>query len=334
VIYLNSVVPIPRPLHGWTAVGLIATLTFVNWRSTRWGASVQNATTVIKVGFLLLLISLPLLMQKVNVSNLYPLWPEETNVYFWRSVGVAAVAVLWPYDGWVNIGPLAEEIHHPQRNIPIALGVGILIVICVYVGANTIYHLVLPMESVAGSSVVASDVFAVLLPRVGIPLAALGVMCSTFGATQSNLLTGPRIYFAMARDNLLPRRLAEVHSSFATPANAVLMQGTWASILVLAAYQWKARPADAFDSLTDFVIFGGSLFYALAVTSVFVLRWRRPHAPRPYRTWGYPLTPAIYLAAFAVALTSMLIDKWQETAIGSSLIVAGVVYYLWRSRAA
>jgi APA family basic amino acid/polyamine antiporter len=307
-------------------------LTLINWRSTRWGATVQNVTTVAKVGFLLLLLVLPWLFGRANVANLSPMWPDEIDGSFWRSVGIAAIAVLWPYDGWINIAPLAEEIRHPQRNIPRALVVGMGIVILVYLGANASYHLVMPMDRVADSQAVASDTFSVLLGRVGAPLAALGVMCSTFGATQSNMLTGPRIYFAMARDNLLPSRLGDVHATYATPANAVLIQGVWASLLVIVAYAWKSRPIDAFDALTDFVIFGGSLFYALAVASVFVLRIRQPHLPRPYRTWGYPWTPALYLLAFAAALVSMLVDKWQQTAAGSLLILAGVAYYAWRAR--
>jgi APA family basic amino acid/polyamine antiporter len=330
VISLNQVIPIPRQVHGWTAVALIMSLTIVNWRSTRWGASVQNFTTLIKVGFLLILIAFPLLLGKVHISNLAPLWPEETNVDFWRAIGVAAIAIMWPYDGWINIGPLAEEIRSPQRNIPLALTVGILIVILLYVSVNTMYHLVLPLDQIAQSELPASDVCARLFGAAGITLASFGVMCSTFGATQSNLLTGPRIYFAMARDELLPRRLADVHKSHETPGNAVLMQGIWASVLVLAAYAWKEKPSDAFDSLTDFVIFGGSVFYALAVASVYVFRWRNPEWERPYRTWGYPWTPAVYLATFAALLVSLLIDKWQETAAGSLLIVAGIAYYTGR----
>jgi APA family basic amino acid/polyamine antiporter len=332
VIYLNELLPIPKSLHGPTAIALILFLTLLNWRSTRWGAKLQSTTAVIKLGFILVLVSLPILLSRNDSANLAPLWPEETGVSFWRAIGVAAIAILWPYDGWINIGPLAEEIRNPQRNVPLALAIGMAIIILVYTAANATYHLVLPMYQIAESNAVVSDVFTTLLGRVGAPLAALGVMCSTFGATQSNLLTGPRIYFAMARDGLLPHQLARVHTSYGTPANAVLIQGAWASLLVIAAYAWKSEPIEAFDALTDFVIFGGSLFYALAVASVFVLRVRQPHLPRPYRTWGYPWTPALYLLAFAAALTSMLIDKWQQTAAGSILILAGVAYYHWQER--
>jgi APA family basic amino acid/polyamine antiporter len=327
VIYASQVFQLPDSMHGPAAVALILLLTLLNWRSTRWGATVQSATTVIKIGFLLTLITLPWLLAKADPANLDPLWPSHIDLDIWRAIGIAVVAVMWAYDGWINLAPVAEEVREPQKNIPLALGFGLSLVGVLYVAANTSYHLVLPVNRIADSPAVASDVFAVLLGSIGVPIAALGVMCSTFGATQSNMLVGPRIYFAMARDGLLPRRMARVHAQYATPANAVIVQGIWAAALVAVAYSWTDDPMSAFDTLTDFVIFGGSLFYALAVAAVFVLRLRRPDLPRPYRTWGYPWTPALYLLAFAAVLVSMLIDKWQQSAAGSVIILAGVVYY-------
>jgi APA family basic amino acid/polyamine antiporter len=170
------------------------------------------------------------------------------------------------------------------------------------------------------------------------------------------LLCGPRIYFAMARDRLFPAAIRRVHSRFQTPANAIIAQSVWSMVLVVLAYGWSAptgnaadhgsppaatagseqsliaietpqNPRHAFDALTDFVIFGGSIFYAMAVGAVFVLRWKMPDAPRPYRTWGYPITPALYLLAFGGAMASMLHDKWVQTAAGSVLILAGVIAF-------
>jgi APA family basic amino acid/polyamine antiporter len=337
VIYLAQVITIDDRMQCPIAVGLILLLTLINWRSTRWGANVQGVTTVIKIAFLVALIALPFLLGKASTENLAPIWPQDAGVDFWRAVGLATIAILWAYDGWINIAPVAEDIKNPQRNIPLALTLGMAIIILVYVGANTAYHLVLTMNQVANSDAVASQMFSVILKN-GAVLAALGVMCSTFGATQSNMIVGPRIYFAMARDDLLPRRLSHVHSTYATPANAVLIQGGWAIVLVIVAYQyqWKPEetaafdPRDAFDALTDFVIFGGSLFYALAVAAVFVLRARQPDAPRPYKTWGYPWTPAIYLVAFCALLVSLVIEKLPQTIAGTALIAAGAVYYMWR----
>lgn len=336
VIYFNAAIqdtyPLSQPKQGALAVGLILFLTAVNWRSTRWGASLQNTMALLKVGFLCALILLPFALGAAKIENLGPIWPEDVSLSYWKAIGLAAVAVLWPYDGWINIGPVAEEIKNPQRNIPLALTFGMIVIIVIYAAANTVYHLVLPMEAVANSDAVASDVFVAMFGTKGGQWAALGVMCSTLGATQSNLITGPRIYFAMARDGLLPAGIGTVHHRYETPANAVLAQSVWASLLVVATYAYSSDPYSAFNALTDFVIFGGSVFYALAVGAVFVLRWKQPDLPRPYRTWGYPFTPALYLLAFAYALVSMFINTWRQTAIGSVLILAGVVYYLWAVR--
>jgi basic amino acid/polyamine antiporter, APA family len=346
------------PLSHWTQCGisivLVLICTVVNVLGTRWAANLQNVTAVIKVGFLLFLIAGPLVLLKANPDNLGPLWPASVSLGFWKAIGLATIAVMWPYDGWINIGPVAEEIREPQRNVPRALAIGMLIVIVLYVGANLSYHLVLPMNKVAASPAVATDVSKVLLGSAGAWVAALCVMVSTFGALNSNLLCGPRIYFAMARDRLFPSAIRRVHSRFQTPANAIVAQSAWSLVLVVLAYAWTATaanavnqgvsassphergmvvletpatPGDAFDVLTDFVIFGGSIFYAMAVGAVFVLRWKRPELARPYRTWGYPLTPALYLAAFGGAMASMLHDKWVQTAAGSVLILAGVIAF-------
>jgi APA family basic amino acid/polyamine antiporter len=353
--FLYATVPMSHWMQCAVSLLLVIVCTAVNVVGTRWAAHLQNVTAVIKVGFLLFLIAGPLLLFKADVSNLTPTWPAAVTLDFWRAVGLATIAVMWPYDGWINIAPVAEEIREPQRNVPRALTIGILIIIGVYVGANMSYHLVLPMEQVKNSSAVATDVTKVMLGNAGAWVAALCVMVSTFGALNSNLLCGPRIYFAMARDRLFPAAIRKIHGRFQTPANAIVAQSAWASVLLLVAYAWSAprpidasevrshatselthelaiietpqNPREAFDTLTDFVIFGGSIFYAMAVGAVFVLRRKMPDLPRPYRTWGYPLTPALYLLAFGGAMASMLYDKWLQTAAGSLLIFAGVIAF-------
>ena len=339
------------PLSHWTqcavSVLLVLACTFVNVIGTKSAARLQNVTTVIKVGFLAFLIVGPFFTMQADTRNLGPLWPADLSLVFWRAIGVATIAVLWPYDGWINIAPVAEEIKEPQRNVPFALTVGMLIIITVYLGANLSYHLMLPMDRVAQSPAVATEVSKMLLGSAGAWVAALCVMVSTFGALNSNLLCGPRIYFAMARDRLFPAAIRKVHGRFQTPANAIIAQSAWSLVLVFIAYGWTASaavaeassdaeasilatpasPGDAFDVLTDFVIFGGSIFYAMAVGAVFVLRWKRPELARPYKTWGYPVTPALYLLAFSGALVSMLVDKFAQTLAGSILILAGVIAF-------
>lgn len=318
-------------LHGQMLVtlGLVWLLSAVHYVSTRWTAHVQNVTSVIKVAFLAAIVVLPFLFGKMKTANLQPLWPSEGTAIPWPGVAAAMIAVLWAYDGWINIGPVTEEIHHPQRNVPLALVVGMLLVTLVYVTANCAYHLVLPMATVAGSESVAASTFGVLAGGAAMKIVAFGVLCSMFGAMNSNMLTGPRIYFAMARDGLLPEIVHRVHGRFETPANAVVVQCVWTTLLTVVTFAVSTHPMAAFDSLTNFVIFGGSAFYALAVGAVFVLRYKLPDLPRPYRTWGYPVTPLVYLAAFVYALYSLFAAAPKESFFGLGLIAAGVPFFVF-----
>ncbi len=346
VIYLNEVVPLPTSfLQASLAIGIVLGLSGINYFSTRWGATVQNITTVVKVSFLGAIICLPLLMGKTDAAHLAPVWPAAASPNFWKAIGVAMVAVLWPYDGWINIGPVAEEIKDPQRNVPRGLTLGMLVVIVAYVGANVSYHLTLSMDDLARSvnpatgeigptSTVASDVFAVLFGGPGRTIAAVGVMCSTFGAVNSNMLTGPRIYFAMARDGLLPAAIRTVHAAHQTPGNAILVQGAWTTILLIVFYTREKNPRETFEAMTDSVIFAGLIFYSLSVAAVYVLRRSRPDRPRPYRTWGYPFTPALLLVAYCAAAVSEITERPTESVGVAALIATGMIYYAFASRTA
>ncbi|MDB5348425.1 MAG: amino acid permease [Schlesneria sp.] len=337
VIYFTELVPLPGWGQATMAVGIVIGLSVINILSTRWGATVQNIATVAKVVFLAGLIVLPVLMAKIQPENLHPMWtaPPDggaASLSFWKAIGIAMIAVLWPYDGWINLGPVAEEIREPQRNVPRALTLGLGIVIVIYVGAILSYHLTLTTTHLAESATVAADVFQKLFGSTGAKIAALGVMCSTFGATNSNMITGPRIYFAIARDGLLPRWIHQIHPTRQTPANSIILQAVWTTLLVIVFYAWKEKPKDAFDGLTDSVICAGLIFYSLTVSAVYVLRIRQPNLVRPYKTWGYPVTPALLLMAYAGAFTSLLIEQWKETAGVLILIASGIVYFQFAVR--
>ncbi|HEX5446596.1 MAG TPA: amino acid permease [Pirellulales bacterium] len=330
-IYLDKLVPMSRLGQEGVTLGIVLLLSVVNVVGTRWGAAVQNLTAVLKLGFLAFIIVLPLAVSHTPVETASWL-PETFSPSLWRGLGVAMVAVMWPYDGWINIGPVAEEIRDPQRNVPLALAVGMLVVIAVYVLVNVAYHSVLPIAAIAQSKAVAADVCQALLGDIGGKVVALGVLCSTFGAANSNLLTGPRIYFAMARDGLLPAAISRVHPRWRTPANAIWLQAVWTTVLTVVAYAWKDDPLEAFNALTDFVIFGGLVFYALAVGAVLVFRRTHPEWPRPYRTTGYPLTPIIYLLGVSAALASMVYQEWVQAAAGTALILSGAVFYAFAKK--
>lgn len=322
--FLAEAVPLSHVSQGVITIAMVLILTSINVLGTRWAAWTQNITTVIKVAFLAIIIAGPILLMKANTANLQPLMPVDWSFNFWRAFGVAMVAVYWPYDGWINIGPVAEEIRDPKRNVPLGLALGMTVVIFVYVGANIGYHLTFPISHIQQSQTIAADVFGVLFGPIGVSLAALGVMVSTFGALNSNLLAGPRIYFAMARDGLFPRAIRRVHSRFQTPANAVVAQSTWAIIQIVIVFLVTDNPKNAFDTLTDFVILGGTVFYSLTVAAVYILRFKQPGLERPYKTWGYPITPALYLIASAAVVAS---TKPKQIAAVAGLLVVGYGVY-------
>ncbi len=310
----TTLIPLAHPMQAAVTIVAVLSLTCVNVVGTRWAARTQNVTTVIKLSFLLLLMLGPLIFGRWQLSNLQPLTPSEFTPDFFKAFGLAMVAVFWPYDGWINIGPVAEEVRNPRRNVPLGLGLGVLIVTFVYVGANIGYHLCLPIEVTRESKTIAADVFETFFGKWGVVLASAGVMISMFGALNSNLLAGPRIYFAMARDGLFPKAMRQIHTRFKTPTNAVLAQAAWSLLQIVIAFMVSANPKAAFDVLTDFVVLGGTIFYALVVGAVIVLRRKMPNADRPYKTLFYPLTPIIYLLTALLVVGSMFVTTFSKDA--------------------
>ncbi len=326
-LYLDQLVSLTHIQQAIVAISIVVGLSISNVLSTRWGANVQNIFTAIKLGFLGLIIALPWLFGHGQLAHMQPLVATPESGNFWNAAGIALVAVMWPFDGWINVAPVAEDIRDPQRNVPKALVWGMLIVIAVYLGANLSYHYVMSMQETAASKTIAADVFRGLFGPIGGKLAALGVMCSTFGATNSNMICGPRIYLAMARDGLLPARVHHIHSRWETPANAIILQSAWAVLLIVVFFAWKDNPKAAFDGLTDAVICAGILFYSLTIAAVYVLRRRDPQRERPYRTWGYPWSPLLFFGIYFFVFARLLIVQWKETLGVIGLIAAGVVYY-------
>jgi amino acid transporter len=361
--YFIQLVPPPASVNGqvWqagAAVFAIALVTFVNILGARKGGTLQVLGTALKVGGIVALMFLPFLMGKGSTSNLSPSWPVKVESSLFTGMMAAMVGVLWAYDGWMNITPLAEEIRDPGRNIPRALMLGMATLMAVYLGMTLAYHYVLPMAEVAAAnqeeSGIEKAVAAVycrdLLGARGVLAVSLLVMCSTFISLNGNALTGPRAYFAMARDGLLPGGFAEVHSSFKTPANAVLAQGVWSIVLLVAGTAlivvpppitdgtsgpiwnsmlgaWKQlNKVPLYDLLFTYVIFGANVFYLLAITTVFVLRKKHPELPRPYRTWGYPYTPILYVIAAILLLGNMLVDPQSrvQALAGIGIILLGI----------
>lgn len=342
----------------WQSAIAIAAMTcvaIINVIGTKRGAAVQVLGTALKVGALLALIITPFLLGKTDLARWSPAWPERVDRDFFSAFMVAMVAVLWTYDGWIHVSNVAEEIRDPERNIPRTLIAGGLILMALYISTSLVYHLVLPMDETRSLAKPGADagplnpVSAVFFKRVvgdwgGVAI-ALVVMTSTFIALNGNVLSGPRAYFALARDGLFPKALGRVHQRFQTPAAAIVAQTLWAILLTVVGTalvmipppsglpSWLARPwavlheTPLYDVMYTYVIFGGTLIYTLSIASVFVLRARRPDLHRPYKTWGYPVTPAIYIGAALVLLSNMILSQPFESLAGLGIILAGVPVY-------
>jgi amino acid transporter len=328
-------------------VAAILGLALVNARGVRWGAGLGFAITTVKVGSLVFIAGLPLVFALVPSPTGEAPHPEYLTAPAERpftvaGFGAALIAVLWAYHGWMNLGPVAEEVRAPQRNIPLSLLAGIGIVAALYLSANLAYALVIPHEELARHATdevlkkvpVATAFSERLLGAWGEALVAAAIGVSVFGALNGNLLVGPRLLYAMGADGLAPRKLAEVHPRYHTPAVATLVLAGWAAALVVGVAVLIDRGVlDAkrshFDVLTDFAMFGAVVFETLAVASIFVFRRALPGAARPYRCVGYPLVPLAYVLCFAGVLASYFVrpEKRPEAFTGIGIVLAGAAVY-------
>ncbi|HEY0547519.1 MAG TPA: amino acid permease [Pyrinomonadaceae bacterium] len=238
--------------------------------------------------------------------------------------GAAMLGALWGYDGWNNITLVAGEVKNPQRNIPLALIGGMLIICTLYVFINIAYFYVLDpttVASVPAASSVATEVAQRFLGPVAVSLIAAALLASTFGTLHTSILTGARVPYAMARDRLFFQNLARLSQRTHVPIGALVVQGVWAGILALSG---------SFDTLTDYVIFGSWIFYGLTTAAVFLFRQRMPDAVRPYRAWGYPVVPVLFLLVTAFLLLNTLWTTPVQALTGLGLIALGLpVYWYW-----
>jgi amino acid transporter len=346
------------------SVFVLTGLAALSVRGTFLGGAVQFGITLLKVASLLFIIALPFAVYALvaepshppKVSNLSPTWP--TNGVNWEGFGVALVGVLWAYNGWMNIAPVAGEVKDPNRNIPFAMLAAVFLLIALYCGANLAYSLVLPRDAIVAkdatgrlsSTPLVTEFFSVLIGPVGVVLATAIVMTSILGALNGNILVGPRLLYAMGQDGLAPEAFGRLHARFRTPALAIAAQTGWGCVLLvgvgaLAHYPVPPIPLgfteldlnvppgrSPFDIMTDFVIFGSATFETLAVAAIFVFRRRIPPTPenRPYRCRGYPLVPGLYVALMGAVLLNMFVSDEQRpmALVGMGFIGTGALVYL------
>jgi len=338
------------------AVGLalIALLTFMNTRGLRLGKLVQNVFTTAKTGALVALILLGIIVgvrSGAGAANFSDFWSLRGNLQdvgqsltaataFGLFVGicVAQTNSLFSADAWNNITFTAGEVINPRRNVPLSLALGTILVIGLYLLANIAYLAALPFAAIqnAPSDRVASETANVIFPGTGATIMAIAIMVSTFGCNNGLILAGARAYYAMARDGLFFRRVGELNKNH-VPAWGLIIQGIWAGVLVLPrtvktdAAGMVTGYGNLYGNLLDYVISAALIFYILTIIGVFVLRRKRPDAERPYKAFGYPIVPALYIVGASVILLVLFIYQTATTWPGLLIVLAGVpIYFLWR----
>jgi APA family basic amino acid/polyamine antiporter len=330
---------------------LIALLTWTNTRGLQYGRIVQNVFTTAKTGALIGLIAAGLLLGWSATAvhgNFGALWEARGQVDVAQGLSAAtafglfvALCVsqtgsLFSADAWNNITFTAGEVRDPRRAIPLALALGTAIVIGLYLLANLAYLVTLPLHAIqnAPSDRVATATLDAIVPGAGAALMAIAIMISTFGCNNGLILAGARAYYAMARDGLFFKPVGRLNGA-RVPAAGLLFQGVWAALLVLPRTYNPATGTygNLYSNLLDYVISAALIFYILTIAGVFRLRQTRPGAERPYRAFGYPIVPALYIAGAATVLLVLFVYRPTTTWPGLGIVLLGLpVYVLWRRR--
>lgn len=311
---------------------LIFFLTFINIRGVVLGGNVSAIFTFMKVAAILFLVLIAFAFTNGNFKNFTK---DSTDfisgrVNIFSGVMVSLSAAFWAFDGWNNITYIAGEVKNPRKNIPIGLSIGTLIVLIVYLITNLAYIYVLPIDRIANSHLVAADTASQALGMFGGAFVAFAVMISTFGTSNGTIMVSARLYYSMAREQLFFEPISKIHKKFKTPANSLLLQAMWTSILVISG---------TFDILTDMLIFVSWFFYGMGAFGVFILRKKMPDAQRLYKVIGYPVVPAIFvLFAFTFVIFTIFsdIEMFREgktplinSIFGTTLVLIGIPFYFY-----
>lgn len=318
--YLRTFVPLDGTEQRAAAVAVILLVAAANYRSLRLGAAIQNLSTIAKVVALLALSGVIFAFGDGSAGALGD--PLDLSVTDVGGFGVGLIAALFAFDGWQAATFMGGEIRDPGRALPRALVGATLVIIVVYLVANAAYLYALPLAEAGASTRIAVDAMTVAVGTGGAAAIAALVLLSTFGGLNAGLLTGPRVYYAMAEDRMFFRVVAAVHPRYQTPHVAVAM------LAVLTAINASVR---TFEQLAETFVLLFYPFIALSVAAVFVLRRSRPELVRPYRTWGYPFVPAIFLVGTLAMLGNAVVERTDSVLLALGIVVVGVpAYFIWR----
>ncbi|MCZ2152233.1 MAG: amino acid permease [Bryobacterales bacterium] len=317
--YLSYLLPGIPGLMRWAPVTLIFMLSAVNYLGVRQGALVQNLFTFFKLAGLALLVLGAFFFH--GSSSLHWSMPESLSS---TALSSAMLGAFLAYDGWHYIAFVAGEVIHPRRNLLWSLVIGVVAVMAVYLVVNIAYFHVLPIGVIAASERVAAASAEQTIGPLGAAIVTLTILLSTTGAANGAIMTSPRVYFTQARDGLFFRKLSEIHPRFLTPSASILTQGLWASFLAATG---------SYVTLISYVLFIAWIIHALTVLGLIVLRRKHPEWERPYRVWGYPWAPLLFVAFAAWFVVTTLAARPASSIAGMGIMAAGVpIYYFWRKR--
>lgn len=306
-------------LAGATA---IAGLTGINIVGLRAGARLQNVVTVVKIGSIVGLAAIGLFVPARVEASLFA--PVPTG--WLAAVGVALVAVLWSYDGWYAVTNVAGEMRRPERDLPLGLIAGTGAVMLLYFLTNLAYVHTLSVEEMAGTGRIAETAAQALFGPIGGRVISAAVLVSTFGCLSATILWAARVYLPMAEDGLFFRAIGRVHPRTHVPAASLIAQGAWAIVLTFSG---------TYDQLYTYVVFALVIFHAATGAAVFVLRRTDPDRPRPYRTWGYPWVPALFVLSSLALVLNTLSERPIESLVGVGFLALGLpAYAAWRRQSA
>lgn len=332
--FIGNILPLENIGVKLVTMLTICILTFINYFGVMFGGGIAGFFTSMKIIAMLILVGFGFMYAGGTVHNF-----TSTIDGFHYSGGAFAgfIAALsgafWAYDGWNNITYIAGEVKNPQKTIPIALFAGTVIIIAIYLLINFAYLYVMPIAEMSKSTLVAADVARKAIGNFGAGFVSIAVLISTFGTSNGTIMVSARVYFAMARKGHFFKKIGKIHPKYLTPANALILQAFWTCILVLSG---------TFDTLTDMLIFVSWIFYAIGAYGVFVLRKKMPDVERPYKVWGYPYIPIIFIV-FASAF--VVLTLWNDISayingqsqiinsiFGLFLVALGIPFYLYFER--
>lgn len=309
-------------LNGGQVAGVLAlvVLTVINVLGLRAGTGLQNVFTLVKIGSIVVLAALGLVLPAPEVPDFTAPLPLDNLL---PALGIAMIAVLWSFDGWYGATALAGEMREPGRTLPRGILFGTLLIMALYGLMNLLYLRTLTPAAMGETARIGETAAGILLGPIGARLVSAAVLVSIFGCLASTVLYAGRYYLPMAQDGVFFRALAEIHPRFRTPAQCLVAQGVWSCLLTISG---------SYEQLYTYAIFAVFLFHAATGLAVFVLRRRRPDAERPYRAWGYPVVPLVFVLTSLAFVANTLVEKPLESAIGLGIVLLGVPAYLWWRR--